>query len=126
MIIYRINGSKYAHDIKGTEAAIYGGRWNKKGSLVLYAGESIEIALLATLVHTPPMFTPKLDLLKIEIPESITEIKISSLPKNWKDYPAPVILSEISEQWIVKSKTIALKVPSCIITSAHKIENLLA
>ncbi len=119
MIVYRISGNKYAHDIKGIGAAIYGGRWNKKGSPALYTGESIEIALLEMLVHTPPMLAPKLDLLKIEIPDSITAIKASSLPTNWKDYPAPAILAEISERWIVASKTIALKVPSCIIPSAH-------
>lgn len=119
MLVYRITGKKYAEDFTGTGAAIYGGRWNKKGSPVLYTGENKEIALLETIAHTPPMLVPKLDILTIEIPDdSITEIKISQLPKNWKLYPAPSILSEISEKWIAEGSTIALKVPSCIIHSA--------
>lgn len=120
MLVYRITGKKYAGDLTGTGAAIYGGRWNKKGSPVLYTGENKEIALLETIVHTPPMLVPKLDILTLEIPDdSITEIKISQLPKNWKLYPAPAILCEISEKWLGKGSTIALKVPSCIIHSAH-------
>jgi RES domain-containing protein len=120
MLVYRITAKKYAEDLTGTGAAIYGGRWNKKGSPVLYTGENKEIALLETIVHTPPMLIPKLDILTLEIPDdSITEIKISQLPKNWKLYPAPSILSEISKKWIDEGSTIALKVPSCIIHSVH-------
>jgi len=119
MLVYRITGRKYANDLSGIGAAKYGGRWNKKGSPVLYTGETKEIALLETIVHTPPMLIPKLSILTIEIPDfSITEIKIEDLPPNWHDYPAPTILSEISERWIVKNNSVALSVPSCIIHSA--------
>lgn len=120
MLVYRITGNKYADDLTGSGAAMFGGRWNKKGSPVLYTGENKEIALLETLVHTPAMLIPKLDIFTLEIPDSsITEIEISDLPDNWKVYPAPTILSEIGQRWIEEGKTIALKVPSCIIYSAH-------
>ena len=119
MIVYRITGKKHAKDLSGTGAAIYGGRWNKKGTPVLYTGETKEIALLETIVHTPPMLVPDLDILTIEIPDdSITEIAIKNLPKNWIDYPAPSILAQIGEDWVKKADTLALKVPSCIIHSA--------
>ena len=119
MIVYRITGKKHAGDIYGTGAAIYGGRWNKKGTPVLYTGQNKEIALLETIVHTPPMLIPDLSILTIDIPSnSITEIKREELPSNWVDYPAPSVLSEIGEDWIQEGKTIALKVPSCIIHSS--------
>jgi RES domain-containing protein len=119
MLVYRITGRKHATDISGTGAAMYGGRWNKKGTPVLYTGESKEIALLETVVHIPPMLVPNLDMVTIEIPDSIIELKPNELPKNWMDYPAPTILSEIGEQWVSESKSIALKVPSCIIHTAN-------
>ena len=120
MHVYRITGRKYANDLTGRGAAMFGGRWNKKGSPVLYTGENKEIALLETLVHTPSLLIPELDILTLDIPDnSITAIEITDLPKNWAVYPAPVILSEIGERWIKESITIALKVPSCIIYSAH-------
>ena len=119
MKVYRITASKHAKDINGAGAALYPGRWNKKGTPVLYTGESKEIALLETIVHTPAMLIPELDILTIEIPDnSITELLPSELPANWANYPAPAILSEIGESWIMEGKTIALKIPSCIIPTA--------
>ena len=120
MLVYRITRRKYANDISGIGAATYAGRWNKKGTPVLYTGESKEIALLETIVHSPPMLIPKLSIVTIEIPDnSVSEIEIKNLPVNWYDYPAPTILSEISQKWIIEGKTIASKVPSCIIHSSH-------
>lgn len=119
MFVYRIASHKYAKDISGTGAALYGGRWNKKGTPVLYTGGNIETALLEILVHLPAMFTPKLDVLTLEIPEnSITKIKKELLPKGWNEYPAPSVLAEIGQDWIDDEKTIALNVPSCIVNSA--------
>lgn len=120
MLVYRIVKSKHAHDISGTGAALFPGRWYKKGTPVLYTGESREIALLETLVHLPPLMSPPLSLLTIEIPEdSITTLKIEDLPPNWNHYPAPAVLAQIAQQWIEQGKTIALIVPSCIISTAH-------
>lgn len=122
MKVYRITSKKYARNLDGFGSAKFGGRWNKKGTPVIYTGESKEIALLELLVHTPSMLVPALDILTIQIPDhSIQEIKIKDLPKNWMNYPAPTILSEIGESWVRKGETIALKIPSCIIPSAHNI-----
>lgn len=120
MIVYRLVTKQYASDLSGTGAAMYPGRWNKKGTSVLYTGESKEIALLETIVNTPPMLVPDLALLTLDIPDnSIIELELNSLPNNWTDYPAPVILSEIGQSWVDDGKSIALKVPSCVIWTAY-------
>jgi RES domain-containing protein len=120
MIVYRITGRRQASDLSGIGAGLYGGRWNKKGTPVLYTGENKEIALLEAIVHMPVMLAPSLSILTIDIPDdSIAEIKLSELPLNWNSYPAPTILSEIGADWIKKGKAIALKVPSCIIFSSY-------
>jgi len=120
MLVFRITAKKNAHDLSGTGAAIYGGRWNKKGIPVLYTGENKEIALLETIVHIPPLLIPDLAILTLEIPDdSIPEIGINELPYNWSAYPAPTVLSEIAHEWVRRGITIALKVPSCIIHSSH-------
>jgi RES domain-containing protein len=120
VLVFRITKSKRASDISGTGAALFPGRWNKKGTRVLYTGESKEIALLENIVHIPPLMAPKLDILTIEIPDdSITELKISDLPKNWHHFPAPTVLSEIGQKWVESGQTLALKVPSSIIHSTH-------
>ncbi len=122
MIVYRITKSKRAADISGYGAAVFPGRWNKKGMFVLYTGESKEIALLENLVHIPPMMTPDLDILSIEIPDdSITVLTPNDLPPNWHQFPAPTVLSDIGKNWVDEGKSLALKVPSSIIHSAYNI-----
>ncbi|HET8855251.1 MAG TPA: RES family NAD+ phosphorylase [Salinimicrobium sp.] len=120
MFVYRITNKKFANNLSGIGAAINGGRWNKKGTPVIYAGESREITLLETIVHTPPMLIPNLDILTLEIPDnSIKEIKLFDLPKKWSNYPAPSILSKLGEEWVKNMDSIALRVPSCIIHTAY-------
>ncbi len=117
MIVYRIGKRKRPLDVNGTGAALYPGRWNKKGTPVLYTGATKEIALLNNTVHIPPLLIPELDILRIEIPyDSITELKATDLPSNLGQYPAPVILPKIGEQWVLEGKTIALKVPVALFT----------
>lgn len=121
MIVYRITKSKHATDLSGKGSALYPGRWNKKGTPVLYTGTNPEIALLESLVHIPALSSPKLDILTLEIPDSIYEITVKELPSNWNQYPAPTILSEIGQSWIDDANTLGLKVPSSIIETSHNI-----
>ena len=111
--------SKHSSDITGVGAAIYGGRWNSKGRPVIYTGGSIEIALLEVLANiTTPQFD-NYNLVQIEIPDdSIEEFTAADLPKNWNHYPAPSEITMIGDEWINSHRSLALKVPSCIVPSA--------
>ncbi len=52
---------RYAHDLSRIGAARNGGRWNKKGTYVLYTSESREVALLEITVHPPSPLSPYLE-----------------------------------------------------------------
>lgn len=122
MIVYRIVKSKRASGISGTGAALYPGRWNIKGTPVLYTSATKAVALLEIIVHTPQMLVPRLDILTIEIPDdSIEQLEIADLPKNWSQFPAPTILSEIGQTWVEQGASIALMVPSCIIHTSYNL-----
>lgn len=120
MIVYRIVSDKHSNDLSGEGSAIYGGRWNSKGKPVVYTGGSIEIALLEVLVNiTTPQFD-NYNLVKIDIPDdSIYELRVTDLPKNWKNYPAPTEITMIGDKWINSNRSVALKVPSCIVPTAY-------
>ena len=86
MIVYRITNQKYSHDISGTGAKTFGGRWNSKGMAMLYTSQHISLALLEMLVHTQfTDYSIALDLIHISIPDSIDckEIKLANLKSNW-------------------------------------------
>ncbi len=117
MLLYRISKSKYKDDLSGEGARRAGGRWNHKGTPVVYTADSTALATLETLVHFPLNLTPKnRAIATIELPDEllITTIDLADLPDNWATYPAPNQLAEIGNNWILKQETVALCVPSSI------------
>lgn len=122
MLVYRISKSQHIADISGRGAALYPGRWNKKGTPILYTGESKEIALLENLVHLPPLTIPNLAIITLEIPDdNIENLDVKQLPSNWYQYPAPTSLSELGQKWVNNQKSLALKVPSSIVHTSFNV-----
>lgn len=118
MIVYRIAHTKHIRDLKGIGAFLYGGRWNKKGTSVIYTSESRSLATVEYLVHMPMPFAPDdLSMATIEIPESIKpkKIKPSDLPANWRKYPAPAEMAEIGTRWALSNSSLVLRVPSVVV-----------
>lgn len=118
MEVYRISNTSSAGDLGGTGAKLYGGRWNKKGTGVLYTSESRALALLEYLVHVTLSTLPEnLSLVTFRIPEELfsKHSTVSGLPDNWRDFPAPLVLANLGTEWVKKNKVLLLRVPSAII-----------
>ena len=124
MKVYRIAKQKYIKDLSGTGSKMYGGRWNQKGTSVLYTSENISLAVLETLVHVDIDNLPTdLKLLILNIPDSVTrkELDIKNLPTNWRDYPAPDKLADIGSKWVDSSESLILQVPSVVIPGENNL-----
>jgi RES domain-containing protein len=122
MRFFRLCNSAFADDLSGQGAAMYPGRWNRQGTAVLYCSEGPEIALLEILVNLPPMMTPELTLLTLEIPEdSVHVLSSAELPANWFHLPAPTVLALIGQEWIQAATHLALQVPSAVVHSANNV-----
>jgi RES domain-containing protein len=117
MLLYRISKTKYAGDLSGEGARRGGGRWNFKGTPVVYTADSTALATLETLVHSPLNLLPKnMSIVTINLPNelSVTTIKVENLPNNWATYPAPTELAKIGTDWTEKQEAVALCVPSSV------------
>ncbi|HET6527939.1 MAG TPA: RES domain-containing protein [Balneolaceae bacterium] len=117
MIVYRFGREKFIKDLSGTGAKIYGGRWNQKGTNLLYSSEHCSLALLELLVHASFNLLPKdIYLLKLSIPETIPldVIEQNDLPDDWRNYPAPESLAAMGSHWADEQNTVGLKVPSVL------------
>src|SRR5690606_19838018 len=77
------------------------------------------LALLEFAVHATPSVIPELVFVKLEVPNSMTNLDMGSLPNNWREYPAPSALSRIGETWVRENASIALKVPSAVEPNSH-------
>jgi RES domain-containing protein len=122
VLLYRISKAKYSRDLSGDGARRAGGRWNLKGIPVIYTSDSTALATLEALVHTPLNLIPKdMSITSFELPNNLRIDKLpnSRLPKNWQTYPAPVQLARIGTDWLNKSASVALAVPSSVTPSGE-------
>jgi len=117
MILFRIGKTKYAKDLSGDGAKLYGGRWNHEGIPCIYTAATRSLSLLEYTVHvsldTAP---PDLSFSSFEVPsDSIKKIKIDEMPANWKEWPHPKQTRDFGTSLLVGKKYLILKIPSAII-----------
>ena len=100
----------------GEAAKNAGGRWNSPGSAVIYTASSLPLAALEVLVHLPrESILPKFVSIPVDFDEGlVTELKVP-LPRDWRDYPAPVSTMTIGDEWLRSKASPVLRVPSVII-----------
>src|SRR6187551_1384562 len=72
MKLYRIvQDKKRAAYISGTGAFRLGGRWNSKGTYMLYTSENSSLAYLESLVHfDKTLMPPELFIIKLEVDDT--------------------------------------------------------
>ncbi|PIV83800.1 MAG: RES superfamily protein [Nitrospirae bacterium CG_4_10_14_3_um_filter_53_41] len=124
MIVYRIAKTRYVRDLSGVGARIYGGRWNGKGTDVIYTSESRSLATVEYLIHMPLSLVPEdlsIALIKISGKIASKNIQKSELPANWRDSPPPLRLAEIGNAWLLKGSSLLLRVPSAVVEHEYNI-----
>lgn len=112
---WRICAPSYAETAFGGEGArIHGGRWNSKGRTVVYSSESISLAVLEQLVHVEdPAVLDAFVVVSATLGEAAIEVlSPSSLPEDWRTYPAPPSTRRIGDDWLSEARSLALRVPS--------------
>jgi RES domain-containing protein len=119
MIAYRLGRTRYAHDLSGEGARLFGGRWNHKGAACLYTSASRALALLEYTVNVNVDDIPRaLSFTTLEIPDrSIREIAVSDLPGDWRAVPSPVSAKDLGTAWLNSRTHLVWRVPSTVIPS---------
>lgn len=117
MRVYRISKSNFIADLSGTGAALYGGRWNSKGTYIVYTAETLSLAMLETVVHlNETAATSVYAAACLQLPKGYTEEWASQdLPRNWQTYPPLETLKVIGDDFVRRNKALTLKLPSAII-----------
>ena len=108
--------SKTAFDGEG--ARLYGGRWNNKGTPMVYTSESLALCSLEIFVHLLSY-----DLLKDYVYFKVTfDSKMvidAKLTRGWDAIPVSKVSKNIGDQWVKENQKPVLKVPSVIIPDGN-------
>ena len=120
MILYRITNAKYADDLSGNGARLYGGRWNSEGRPAVYLASSRSLAILESLAHLVPTNTPDdYFMLTIDVPDNFITVDVRSLPADWNKYPEQPFLKQLGNSFLAGKEHLLLKVPSVIVPDEY-------
>lgn len=109
-----------AESLNGSGARASGGRWNRKGTPLIYASSSIALACLETVVHVAGAATLPLErqLIEIAIPEVIWKARSlfrQGHHRGWNARPAGPVSQDWGSSWAASAGTLIAVVPSVII-----------
>lgn len=124
MFVYRIAKKVVVKDLTGTGAKLFGGRWNHKGTAVVYTSETRALATVEFLVHLCLSNAPSgLMIATLEIPDNTVpeDVPRASLARRWRDYPPPREVADLGTRWAMAKKSLLLKVPSAVVEQEYNI-----
>ena len=118
MLVFRIVHKLYANTLFASGMR---GRWNSVGNKVLYASESIPLALLENMVRRQGVgFNSDFKVMFIEIPDDavIECLAENALEPGWRDPNDYSQCQPLGDQWFNGGKALVLKVPSAVMPLA--------
>lgn len=122
MRVYRIVQNKSrSTDLSGTGAHRAGGRWNSKGTYMLYTSENRSLAYLETLVHfDQSIFPPHLFIVEIEINDAapIVTLPDAEYPANWQEV-GTVETQQLGDLKMNEKNFLGIKVRSAVIAMEY-------
>lgn len=109
---------------------MHGGRWNSKGTHILYTAESMALSMMEALAHITMVNQKRaycrvvLDMDFDMVRETGTtgmetwfkEVFEKDLPSDFRNNPGPDALRAMGDTFIEEGKYLALKVPSVVVT----------
>jgi len=121
MIVYRIAKSELrAQDFSGMGAFKNGGRWNSKGTYMLYTSMNSSLAYLENLVHfnesdSPPhLFITAIEIIDNPLENGlIYELPDSDYPVSWQQHEN-FENKIIGDEWMRAKRFLAIKVRSAV------------
>jgi RES domain-containing protein len=117
--VWRLEKTKYAAmSFTGEGARRVGGRWSHPGILVVYAAESLPLAILEKFVNLglQPSARTKFSAIKATVPAevSVEHIQLKDLPADWAATPPRDSTKNIGSKWAKETRSAVLMVPSAV------------
>ena len=105
---WRLVREKRAADaFLGEGARLYGGRWNHRGTPMVYVADSKAAHALLRFVF-----------FRVEIPDddiAVESLPPHQIPSNWREEPPPHETKDVGTAWVHSAPSPVLRVPSVIV-----------
>jgi len=102
----------------GDGAYRFGGRWNSRGTRILYTAGSLSLAALEMVVHlNSEEILLSYSFASAEFDESLilSVEEFQTLPENWNASPSPLEIQRIGDEWAEAQASVVLKVPTSVL-----------
>ncbi len=122
MQVYRLTKKNFSTSLSGAGAAKAGGRWNSKGTEIIYTSDSRSLSMLEKYIHMPSGIIPKdFVMMSIDIPDKISmnEIELKTLAPDWKEETQIPNIRKIGDDFIASNSACILKIPSALVPGDH-------
>ena len=122
ILAWRIVGARYKDDaFSGEGARLLGGRWNSKGTTLVYSAGSIALASIEMMVNLPgPKLLEEFVRIPVHIPLNlIIDLPLDKLPGDWNSRPVSPSIKAIGDRWAKKRESVVLKVPSVVVPEEY-------
>lgn len=118
-----VNGVEMPAAFDGVGASLYPGRWNNKGTPMVYTASSQSLASLEILVHVDDsallksfsIYPVQFDSKHLVMIEDYNQAKEVLTSKNWQSNPPDQTIRALGDAWIHSSESLVLAVPSAVI-----------
>lgn len=122
MFVFRLSKKKFSATLSGAGAVSAGGRWNSKGTAIIYTSDNRALSMLEKYVHLPSGIIPNdFIMMTIDIPNTINKevINIKTLPTDWKNDTGILKTKTIGDDFVASNSACILQVPSAIVPGDH-------
>ena len=123
MICYRLSKAEFADDLSGRGAELSGGRWNTKGTPLLYTCVSQSLSMLEIAVRLSVIDVPDdLILITMNVKDSIiAKVDMQKLPHDWQKFPHLRATQVFGDELLNNSKHKAFLIPSAIVPAEYNL-----
>ncbi len=119
---WRIVSVRFQEDaFSGEGAKLRGGRWNSKGTSMVYTSGSLALASIEMLVNLPrPKLLENFVRIPARIPSRlIVDLTDDRLPSDWSSRPVAPTTRTVGDRWVKQKTSAVLKVPSVVIPEEY-------
>lgn len=117
MQLFHLGNSRYARQLTGEGARLFGGRWNMKGDACIYTSGTRSLCVLEYAVNVQlDELPPDLSMTEYAIPDKLCQIiSANDLPTDWYALPAPMSTKLFGSALLAERACVCFAVPSSVV-----------